>query len=141
MPWLPGEGSPGLVQTLDDLANHKGVNFKELSGAGPVFSNRNKIDAENGATIQDNGNDTVRTLTQIHSRLPEVLAPATPRTILLLENESSAKRLWGFLGPAGLIRRMMAVSIVFLIMMIGLGASPLVNADTIKEGIFGHDGA
>jgi hypothetical protein len=135
---------PGLMQTLEDLANHKGVNSAEPPGAGADVPTSDEMSTKNGAATHNNGNDTVRTLTQIHTRLAEILAPATPRTILLLENESSAKTLWGFRGAVGLIRRMMALSIAFLIafliMVIGLGASPLVNADTIREGIFGHDG-
>src|SRR5688500_2223555 len=88
---------PGLMQTLEDLASHQGINSQELNGAAEDLSSPEKIATKNGAAAQNNGNDTVRTLTQIHTRLAEILAPATPRTILLLENESRSKSLLGFL--------------------------------------------
>lgn len=80
---------PGLMQTLEDLANHQSVNSEELSGTAPEVPNSEKMSAKNGAAAHPNGNDTVRTLTQIHTRLAEVLVPATPRTILILERETS----------------------------------------------------
>jgi hypothetical protein len=50
-------------------------------------------------------------LVQAHTRLARIVAPATPRGIVLLAGEHSTGRL-SFLGPVVLVRQLMAVAIV-----------------------------
>jgi hypothetical protein len=89
---------PGLMQTLEDLANHEGVNSAEPPGAGADVPTSDEMSTKNGAATHNNGNDTVRTLTQIHTRLAEILAPATPRTILFWRMNRAPKATGGFSG-------------------------------------------
>ncbi|NVK41366.1 MAG: hypothetical protein HWE39_08985 [Oceanospirillaceae bacterium] len=49
-----------------------------------------------------------------HGHLAQIVAPATPRTILLLDRESAKRGFWFFLGPVSHIRRMMLATILFL---------------------------
>ena len=82
----------------------------------------------------------IKDLTGIHARLSAILMPATPRTVLLLDNESRRSGFWQFLGPVQLIRRMMFVAILFLIAFIVVSTSELVNAASVNEGIFASSG-
>ena len=47
---------------------------------------------------------------------------------------------WGFLGPVGLIRRMMLLAIFFLIALVAIAVTPEVNNQNITLGIFLSDG-
>jgi hypothetical protein len=126
---------PGLMQDLEDLSTH------QVNGNHRGASNSEKSsDPVGQATALNGSNHTVTRLAQIHTRLAEILAPASPRTVLLMENESRSGGMWGFLGPVGLIRRMMALAILFLAALIGFSVSPLVNATTITQGIFQSEG-
>ena len=125
----------GLMQDLEDLSTH------QADGGKPETPGSERPGELAEQTVSYNGqNHTVRTLTQIHTRLAEILAPASPRTVLLMENEARSSGLWGFLGPVGLIRRMMLLAIFFLVALIGLSVSPLVNATSITQGIFNSSG-
>lgn len=121
--------SPGLMQTLDDLTDQLQLEMSESAN----HESQDQPEFGNGKKPQ---NHTVQRLTQIHIRLAEILAPASPRTVLLLENESRSPRMWSFIGPVGLIRRMMLLAIFFLAAFIALGVSPSVNANSISRGIF-----
>ena len=68
-----------------------------------------------------------RNLAMIHGQLADIIAPATPRTVLLLANEEAKGSMWRFLGPVPLIRRMMLVAIISLIGLILVSLSPEVN--------------
>src|ERR1700741_3580171 len=67
-----------------------------------------------------------------HSRLTKIVAPATPRSIVLLADESTAGGRWSFLGPVGLVRRLMVVAITSVLVFILISLSKLVNVD---EGV------
>lgn len=70
---------------------------------------------------------SINKLTGVHERLAQIVAPATPRTILLLHTESEKKGFLNFLGPVPLIRRMMFASILSLIMFVTISLSPDVS--------------
>jgi hypothetical protein len=71
--------------------------------------------------------DSVRRLAQAHDQLSQLVAPATPRTLLLLDNERAGSGNWSFLGPVRLVRTMMATSFAFLVVFILTALSPDVN--------------
>ncbi|MDE1463459.1 hypothetical protein [Spartinivicinus poritis] len=66
-------------------------------------------------------------LSIIHNQLTDIIAPAKPRTILLLEREAQRCIWLKFLGPVPLIRQMMIVALVALISFITLSLSSYVN--------------
>ncbi len=72
--------------------------------------------------------DDLQRLTRVHGKLSRIIAPATPRTVLLLSRESRRGDLLRFLGPVTLIRRLMGVAILSLMGFIGLSLSPDVNS-------------
>ncbi len=79
---------------------------------------------ETAKKMQDGG---INQLTLVHERLAHIVAPATPRTILLLDTESQKKGVFKFLGPVPLIRRLMLAAILSLIAFVLLSLSPDVN--------------
>jgi hypothetical protein len=70
---------------------------------------------------------SVRRLAQVHAQLVRIVAPATPRTLLLLARERETRGAWRFLGPVRLVRQMMLVGVVLLCCFIVTAISPDVN--------------
>jgi len=81
-----------------------------------------------------------RELAKIHNRLAEIVAPATPRTILLLATEEAKGGLFHFLGPVPLIRRMMLAAVISLGAFIIVSLSADVNVESITQNVFNSDG-
>ena len=77
----------------------------------------------------------MRQLGDCHVRLSRLIAPATPRTILLLDSQSEHRGGLSFLGPVPLIRQMMVASLVSLIALICLTLSPDVNGSKANSDI------
>ncbi len=76
----------------------------------------------------------VRQLTRAHNELVRLVAPATPRTILVIaEGRRSALSM---LGPVRLVRQMLVVVIVLLVLFLLLASSQEVNE---TSGDFFHD--
>jgi hypothetical protein len=76
----------------------------------------------------------VRQLTRAHNELVRLVAPATPRTILVIaEGRRSALSM---LGPVRLVRQMLVVVIVLLILFLLLASSQEVNE---TSGDFFHE--
>ncbi len=93
---------------------------------GNMVSSGDRI-PENPIIPHQGLNHHVRNLAMIHGQLSDIIAPATPRTVLLLANEEAKGSAWHFLGPVPLIRRMMFVAIISLIGLIIVSLSPDVD--------------
>jgi hypothetical protein len=71
----------------------------------------------------------VPAIVKVHDQLSKQVAPATPRALLLLGPDHSAGGgLKAMLGSVGLVRRMMIAAIVSMVVYIGTGLTPYVNA-------------
>jgi hypothetical protein len=92
--------------------------LKELSAVGS--------DGAVGNGARPSKADVVKRLTLAHEQLARIVAPATPRTLLLLSRERDVARL-AFLGPVRLVRQMMIVAVVLLGAFILTALSPDVN--------------
>lgn len=77
----------------------------------------------------------VRQLGDAHARLSSLVAPATPRTILLLDSETEQRGYLRFLGPVPLIRQMMVTALLSLTALIVLTLSPEVNGTRANSDI------
>lgn len=71
--------------------------------------------------------DVSRQLTHIHNRLAELVAPATPKTILLLATEEAKGGFWLFLGRVPLVRRLMALACISMVGFVLVSLSGDVN--------------
>ncbi len=72
----------------------------------------------------------IELLVATHDILADLLIPATPKTILLLDIEQEMGGLLRFLGPVGLVRKMMLVAIVSIAIFIILPSTGAVDPIT-----------
>ena len=72
-----------------------------------------------------------------HQHLTRIVAPATPRTILLFASGDGSSRL-SFLGPVRLVRHMLVAAAICLIAFILLATSP--DVDQTSGNIFNSSG-
>lgn len=90
----------------------------------------------------EKGSDRVRAkqLTYLHNRLAAIVAPATPRTILLMALEVEKGSPFLFLGRVPFIRRMMLAAVIALAGLIGISLSPEIDNKHIVQSIFENEG-
>ncbi len=121
------EVPPALMQQLEAT---------NRPGAGAATSSA----ADLGAAAEAANGDEVAQLTRAHTQLAQIVAPATPLTIVLLEDESLRKGLWSFLGPVPLVRRLMLAGMLCLVVVVVTSLSPQVNTETVAEGLLESSG-
>lgn len=76
----------------------------------------------------------------LHRSLSSKVVPARPKTICLLYREAQRKKWFGFLGPVGLVRRLMVTTILSLTSFILISLSPHVNTDSVLKGVLSDHG-
>jgi uncharacterized membrane protein len=69
--------------------------------------------------------DDVRHLAVAHEQLSKIVAPATPRALVLLDEERD--NAFAFLGPVGFVRRMVLVAAICTVAFIIVSISPEIN--------------
>lgn len=72
-------------------------------------------------------------LSELHSGLARVIAPATPRTIHLLETDPYSGTLLGILGPLPNIRRLMCAALCFITLFIVFAQSEDINKENLQK--------
>lgn len=83
----------------------------------------------------------VEQLAEIHQQLARVVAPATPRTLLLLAEHDHKSSWSAMLGPVALVRRLIAAALLCLASLLGLSVLPEVGVENISKGFFENSGA
>lgn len=73
---------------------------------------------------------------QVHNMLADIIAPATPATVVLMED--TQQRGWQFLGPVPLVRKMMIVTLLCLMVFLGLFAFDEVDGRSINGDILSY---
>jgi hypothetical protein len=100
-----------------------------LSVAGQILQDIERLAAVREASRGDDAwppsGHALATLVRAHAELARLVAPATPRTILLLA-ESRDARL-GMLGPVRLVRHMLVAVVVLLVAFVTLAMSAEIN--------------
>lgn len=81
-----------------------------------------------------------REILSLHKNLSTRVAPARPKTISLLYKEAEAGSWFSFLGPVGLVRRMMATTVLSLIGFILISLSSHVDTDSVSRGVLADSG-
>lgn len=81
--------------------------------------------------------EMVHELTMVHQDLTAAISPATPSTIVMLEDQK--KRPLRFLGPVPLIQRMTFVAIISLLTFLGLFMFEEVSASSVNGNILDYD--
>ncbi len=119
---------PGaVVETLETYLDQEEGGVPGLPEGQSNISRSESRDSEQPASSLQGLNQSARQLARIHGQLADIIAPATPRTVLLLAKEEAKGGVWRFLGPVPLIRKMMVVAIVSLISLIVVSLSPDVD--------------
>jgi hypothetical protein len=93
-----------------------------LAVPGPVAS------AIDGGPSSDGRDEPVpdrdlETLSWAHGQLVKIIAPASPRTVLLLARRSDSAGFWSPLGPVRLVRQMLAVAALSVVGFVAMGQS------------------
>jgi hypothetical protein len=88
-------------------------------------------DGYDNATLQD-----IRRLVLLHSRLAQVVQPAKPHTLKLLQDDSCHHSFSRILGPLPSVRRIASGAAVFGAMFIAISLSPFINAETLQKDIY-----
>jgi hypothetical protein len=78
-------------------------------------------------------------LCQIHAQLADLVAPARPASILLVEAEAP-RGLGRLRGPLGILGQLALLNILFLVALLGLALSPHVNQDPTAGDFFNSNG-
>jgi hypothetical protein len=79
-------------------------------------------------------------LAQLHAQLASVVAPATPRTIYLLDTDPLRGSLQSMLGPLPNVRRLTVAAGLCTIAFVLLSVSPLINEDAMAADIYALNG-
>lgn len=74
----------------------------------------------------------VAPIARAHAQLSRLVAPATPRALLLMGDEHSAGRRFPMLGPVGLVRRMMVAAVISILVFIATSLTTYVDHDTVS---------
>ena len=109
-----------VVQMLESLLAAKPIPVQTDVGA-----------AENGAPIQgtENPKGCLSQLAQVHEQLSGIVAPAKPKTILLMATENKRHPILRLLGPVPLIRGLMVLAIISLVLLLLLSISSQVDGN------------
>ena len=92
----------GTINTIEGYANPPAADTPDTAAAPPDLGG----------------------LVAAHQVLANLIKPALPRTILLLDSEQKSGNTWRFLGPVAIIRQMMIASFVSMACFILLALSP-----------------
>src|SRR3954468_17835273 len=68
-------------------------------------------------------------LVRIHSQLSVLIAPATPRALLVLGDEDHTSTRFAWLGHVGVVRRMMLVAAISVLMFLAVNVSDKVGPE------------
>ena len=133
---VPGTLLPPLEAYADRTEDETETSSE--NGAAPGSKNQ---EAASTATAPSQLANKAQQLARIHAQLVDIVAPAKPRTILLLATEASKGGFWQFLGPVRLIRRMMVTAIFCLIALLSISLSPTVDGNPDKFSLLHNSGS
>jgi hypothetical protein len=77
------------------------------------------------------GSADVAAVARIHDQLCRLVAPATPRALLLMGEEHGHGRRFPMLGPVGVVRRMMIAAALSTLIFIAVSLTKAVNDESV----------
>lgn len=119
--------SPKTMAMFDLLDMGDQVPSTQKPSLGKGKKKDNGETSTNTGLLRSEGKTRIHHLAILHDNLSRIVAPATPRTILLMYHESLKKSWWHRLGPVPLVRNMMLVAAIFLVAWIGISLSDQVD--------------
>ena len=122
---------PQIIQSLNAIITRE-------SQRKLIASDKSAPDNLSTLKLRKSYAEEINELVAIHDQLAEIVSPAKPGTILLLNIEAQKAGMWAFLGPVALIRRLMLAALISLAGVIFIGLSPDINVNTMS--IFTSEG-
>jgi hypothetical protein len=109
-----------IAISLDSISVDQPIQSEYLTPSGDAG-----IDKSSTKTKSQNGSKSnIKQLSQIHNQLTQLIAPAKPRTILLLDSHK---------GSVPLVKSMLIVAVVSLISIIGISLHGDINVDNAAQ--------
>jgi hypothetical protein len=121
-----------LLEEIYAMVMHLSANGKEIPSESSAII---KCKITDIASLQITDEEVLK----LHRLLSKKVAPARPSTLWLLCKESRDAK-FKFLGPVGLVRRMMFSALISLVLFILISMFPQINIDSIKNGIYDQNG-
>lgn len=113
--------------------------LKQMSDLGAITHElEHEIQSGNAAQL-DPRSLNMALIGDLHKELANVIAPATPATVLLMEN-SKRRGLFGLLGPVPLVRRLNIITMLCLLTFLGLFFAEEVDSLTVNGDILSYEG-
>lgn len=95
---------------------------------------------EQALSRQGQGFEGLANLLRIHGDLAELVAPANPNTILLMNEERRGHPILHALGPVRLVRQLLLFAALCLLTLCGLSTASLIQAETLARSWLELDG-
>jgi len=112
------------------------VKYLSAEGSAIPVEAKKIIDLNKGKAIEWESHEILN----LHKCLSLKVAPARPKTISLLYKEAQKNKWLAFLGPVGLVRRLMVTTLLSLVGFILISLSPHVNNASVSKGILADHG-
>jgi hypothetical protein len=84
--------------------------------------------------------DQMSLLAMAHLTLARLVAPAKPGTLVLLIEQRRNHPYWHSFGAVPMVRRMLALAVLSLVLMLGIALSSEVNAENMPRGLLNLQG-
>lgn len=117
---------PGIIEKYSEIEKEI-YEFCELEGCEDTGKNLNRY--KNIASL------SVK-MGEVHNILSQMLEPALPKSIYIIESELDRDSIWTQFGCLPLIRRMMVVSISSMVIFITVSLSSRINSEVIGKSLF-----
>ncbi len=137
---------PTVVPSTHESSTPKpGISKKVIDELSTEINNMLSFASYNGIIINTEinsliQNSSVDDLINAHNLLAKNIAPATPKSIAYSKKLYEKEKDKSFLSKLPLVRNLIFLALFFLLTFIISGLSPLVNNDSLDEGVLSNHG-
>ncbi|HET7463334.1 MAG TPA: hypothetical protein VFJ82_18930 [Longimicrobium sp.] len=125
---MPTQSPPSTCELREQLLNESSAMARYALASGMTVPAA-AADAIERARFADPSQPmNLAPLVKAHDQLSRLVAPATPRALIALGDDRGGRVAW--LGSVGLVRRMLAASIISVIVFVALSITKVTNTDT-----------
>ncbi|MFL5385527.1 MAG: hypothetical protein ACJ8GN_23660 [Longimicrobiaceae bacterium] len=117
---------PVNLSVRDQLVRESIAMAQYALAAGMQVSPAAAITLEQARTAPEGTTADIGAITKVHDQLTRLVAPATPRALMLMGSEHGTG-LRAMLGPVGLVRRMMVAAVISMVVFIAVSLTKSVN--------------
>lgn len=134
-----------VPSTHDTTTSQPGISKKVIDELSTEINNMLSFASYNGIIINTEinsliQNSSVDDLINAHNLLAKNIAPATPKSIAYSKKLYEKEKDKSFLSKLPLVRNLIFLALFFLLTFIISGLSPLVNNDSLDEGVLSNHG-